>query len=291
MSCFEFSEESGLKVMFKTEMDGKPPEFRLGLLGAGRLGEAIARVWFRRTGEMPLVWSRSGQGSSGNGKPRIPAGAWVNHWAAVLQARSVILALPGKALLELVENSSDARAFEGIVFSAAASLSLESLRRVFPRATVVCIAPFLIDGANSIPTLVLRPSQLQNPQWERAKAELRSLGDVDVVEDEDLFVQLSLLGAPWPVIVLAAIQEAFGVGIKGLEDEKAIGIGRHLFFRAMQTLLSTSANERLEKESLGSHVATPGGITERGLAHVGEFSRILECAFTGMRTRAKELST
>ena len=260
-------------------------EWRLGLLGAGRLGGAIAKVWFRRTGEMPVIWSRNGpEGSSGEDS-RVPEGVWVEDWANVLQARSVIVAIPGRVLLELAESSEEARAYEGIIFSAAASLSLESLQRAFPKATAICVAPFLIDGTNSIPALVLRPSQLDDLRWEAAKAELRSLGDVDVVENEDLFSQLSLLGAPWPVIVLAAIQAACGIGVKGLEDEKAIGIGQHVFFRAMQTLLSTSA-----KESKSSHVATPGGITERGLAHVGELSSLFECAFAGMRTRAKELS-
>jgi pyrroline-5-carboxylate reductase len=260
-------------------------ENSLGILGAGRLGQAIAKVWFRRTGEMPLVWSRSGQHGSGSAVPRVPEGAWVNDWTTVLQARSVIVAIPGRVLLELAEGSEQALTYDGVIFSAAASLSQESLQRVFPNATAICIAPFLIDSTNSIPTLVLRPSQLGDFKWETAKTELRSLGDVDVVEDEDLFSQLSLLGAPWPVIVLAAIQAACGIGIKGLEDEAAIGIGQHVFFRAMQTLISSSP-----KESNSSHVATPGGITERGLAHIGELSSLFECAFAGMRTRAKELS-
>lgn len=265
-------------------MDIKPKRylgFRLGILGAGRLGQAIAKVWLRRTGEAPLVWSRSGRGASG--ESRIPDGVWADNWTRVLQARSVIIALPGKALLELAESSEHARTFDGTVFGAAASLSLESLQRVFPMATVVCIAPFLIDGTNSIPMLVLRSSQLQELLWERATAELRSLGDIDVVEDEELFTQVSLLGAPWPVIVVAAIEAACEIGTKGLPDERAIGMGRHLFFRAMQTMLSNSATG-------STHVATPGGITERGLSHVGELSDLFECAFAGMRARAKELS-
>src|SRR5215211_1774037 len=188
--------------------------FRLGLLGAGRLGEAIAKVWFRRTGDIPLVWSRNG--ASANGVPRIPDGVWVDDWTKVLQARSIIIALPGQALLELAESSEQTRAFDGIVFNAAASLSLASLQRVFPFATIICIAPFLIDGTNSIPTLVLRSP---DPRWGAAIGVLRNMGDIDVIDDEELFTQVSLLGAPWPVIVVAAIQAACGIGIEGIDDE------------------------------------------------------------------------
>jgi pyrroline-5-carboxylate reductase len=130
---------------------------------------------------------------------------------------------------------------------------------------------------------VLRSSQLRDSQWQRALAELRTLGDIDVIDDEELFAQVSLLGAPWPVIVVAAIQAACGIGTKGIDDERALGIGRHLFFRAMRTLLSNSTDN-------SSHVATPGGITERGLNHIDELSSLFESAFTGMQTRAKELS-
>jgi pyrroline-5-carboxylate reductase len=266
-------------------------EFQLGVLGAGRLGEALAKVWLNRTAELPLVWSRRGQVLSDNEEPRIPDAVWVTEWTEVLQAQSVVVAIPGRSLVELAERNDQARSFEGFVFSAAASLSQESLQRVFPKATVILVAPFLIDGANSMPMLVLRPSHLPDSQWETAKAQLEAFGDIDVVQDENLFAQLSLLGAPWPVVILAAIQAACRTGIDGLQDEKAIGIGRRVFFRAMQTLLSSSASERSEKVAPGNHVATPGGITERGLDHVGELASLFECAFAGMQTRAKELRT
>jgi len=137
----------------------------------------------------------------------------------------------------------------------------------------------------------LRPSHLSDSQWTSAKAQLELFGDIDVVHDEELFAQLSLLGASWPVVILAAIQAACRTGIYGLQDERAIGIGRRIFFRAMQTLLSSSANERSEKEAPRNHVATPGGITERGLDHVGELANLFESAFEGMQVRARELRT
>lgn len=261
----------------------------MGLLGAGRLGRAIAEVWLARTGDAPLVWSRSGRHPPGNAETRIDGGAWVSDWAETLKARSVFVAIPGRALLELAEGSEHARAFGGNVFSAAVSLSGESLRRVFPGATSICLAPFLIDETKSIPMLALRPRELSDPDWEKASAELYHFGDVDVVQDDELFAQISLLGAPWPVVVLSAIQAAARAGVRGVQDEAAVVIGRRLFFRAMRALLSAQSIDAPGAEASGDSVATPGGITERGLRSMEELTVLLTSVFDKMQERAAEL--
>lgn len=262
----------------------------MGVLGAGRLGSAVARVWRARTGEAPLVWSRGGQCSPPvGGGPRVAEGVWVADWAGVLEAPSVVVAIPGRALLDLADESERARTFEGHVFSAAASLSVEALRQVFPRATSVCIAPFLIDEPYSIPVLALRPPELPQREWERAAAELRRLGDVDIVEDEDVFTQISLLGAPWPVVVLAAIRAAARVGVQGIDDEAACEIGQRLFFRAIRALLSPHPAGGAVQGAAGEDVATPGGITERGLKNMAGLTGPLASVFEQMRARAEEL--
>jgi pyrroline-5-carboxylate reductase len=262
-------------------------KLRLGVLGAGRLGESIASAWFARTGETPLIWSRSG--------PRRTKGetTWVTEWARTLEAESVVIAFPGKPLLNLAEDSERAKQFKGNIFSAAASLSRESLQRVFPQATIVCISPFLIDGLHSIPMLILRPSDLPLVQWQRAKGVLENFGDLDLVEDEESFAHLSLLGASWPAVVLAAVEAAAGTGIQRLHNDAAGRIGRRLFFRAIQSLLATRS-DNLEHEAAvereaSVEIATPGGITERGLTSLGEVTGLFDSVFQQMQTRAEEL--
>lgn len=260
------------------------PTARLGLIGAGRLAQAIARTWRARTGERLLVWSRSGPRPANSTEMRVVEGTWVSGWTNILEARSIVIAIPGKALLDLAEDSEEAKQFTGNVFSGAASLSRESLARVFPRATIVCIAPFLINGVNSIPMLVLRPPDLPAAQWERAKAELENFGDLDVVEDEGIFADMSLLGAPWAAVVMAALEAAARAGVQRLQDEAAIGMGRRIFFRGLQSLLTNHA----EQDSSGE-IVTPGGITERGLKSLGDLTNPFESAFNQMRARADEL--
>ena len=255
---------------------------RLGLIGAGRLAQAIARTWHARTGEGLLVWSRSGPRPANAAEVRITEGTWVAEWANVLEARSIVIAIPGKALLDLAEDSDEAKQFTGNVFSAAASLSRESLARAFPQATIVCIAPFLING--SIPMLVLRPSDLPVAQWEKAKAELDNFGDLDIVEDEAIFADMSLLGASWAAVVMAALEAAARAGIQRLRDEAAIGMGRRIFFRGLQSLLTNY----VEQDSSGE-IVTPGGITERGLKSLGDLTTPFESVFNQMRARADEL--
>ena len=258
-------------------------EFRLGLLGAGRLGQAIAKTWVARTGEGLLVWSRSGPHRTRT-ETRVDEGNWVSEWTGVLEASTIVIAIPGKPLLDLAADSEQAKQFTGNVFSAAASLSRASLQRVFPHATIVCIAPFLIDDINSIPMLALRPSDLRGSQWETAKAELDNFGDLEVVENEDVFADMSLLGAPWAAVVMAVLEAAARAGVQRLQDEAAIGMGRRLFFRGLQALLTNHA----EQDSSGE-IVTPGGITERGLKSLGDLTSPFESVFNQMRARADEL--
>lgn len=259
-------------------------KFRLGVIGAGRLGEAIARTWIKRTGQAPLIWSRNGLRPGETNALRVEEGAWVTHWTSAFEAESLLIAIPGKAFLQLVEDNEQARQFTGNIFSASASLSCASLRRVFPRATVFCVSPFLIDGVNSIPMLVLRPTDLSPAKWDEAKAELELFGEVDAIEDEEIFAQLALLGASWPSVVLAGVQAAATAGLKGIEDENASRIGRRIFFRAVQSLLASRVNGEG-----GAEIATPGGITERGLQSLGEVTSLFESVFKQMQARAIEL--
>ena len=262
-------------------------EFRLGLLGAGRLGDAIAGTWLGRNRQALLVWSRSGSGPGDNGETRIAAGTWVAEWTRTLEADSLVIAIPGRALLDLAGGNEQAAQFTGNVFSPAFSLSRTSLQRIFPRATIVCISPFLIDGLNSIPMLVLRPAQLPDSRWAKAKAELDTFGDLDVIDDEGSFAQLSLLGASWPTVVLAAVEAAAGAGVQPLKDESATRIGRRIFFRAIQSFLATQTAS--PKPDLSDGITTPGGITERGLKSLGEMTPLFESAFKQMQARAEEL--
>ncbi len=255
---------------------------RLGLIGAGRLAQAIAKTWVLRTGERPLVYSRSGPRPNG-AETRIAEGTWVTEWSGVLEARSIVIAIFGKPFLDLVKDSDEAKRFTGNIFSAAPSLSRELLQRTFPHATIICIAPFLINDVNSIPMLVLRASDVTAEQWEPAKAELEDFGDLDVVEDEAIFADMSLLGAAWAAVVMAALKAAARAGVQRLQDEAAIGMGRRIFFRGLQSLLTNA-----EQDASGE-IVTPGGITERGLNSLGDMTSTFESVFNQMRARADEL--
>jgi pyrroline-5-carboxylate reductase len=251
-------------------------KYRLGIIGAGHLGDAIAKTWHARTGDPPLVWSRSGPRRQNESR----AAMWVTNWSGLLETESLVIAIPGRSLLELVEGSSAARQFKGNVFSAAASLTRASLKRVFPQAAVVCFSPFLIDGVNSIPMLVLRPSDLSLSQWLQAKTELENLGEFDVIEDEHAFEQVALLGASWPAVMLAVLQTAADAGVAGVADENARRMGRRIFFRAIKALLH---------QGKCHEVATPGGITERGLNSLPLVTNHFAKVFAQMQARAAEL--
>lgn len=190
--------------------------------------------------------------------------------------------------MELACDSDSVHSFQGRLYSSPVSLSQDSLRLAFPNATVVRIAPFLIDEINSIPMLVLRPSQVTDTEWAEIAAELRTFGDIDVVEDESVYERLTLMGSPWPSVISAVINYAANMGGQG-QDNKDAALGRHLFLRAMRSLIFKPSNT--EERMLGTPdiIATPGGITERGMQHVKEFNNLVEHVFKQMQLRADEL--
>ena len=128
--------------------------------------------------------------------------------------------------------------------------------------------------------VALRPANLSESEWTKAKAALDDFGDCDVVEDETAFGQLYLLGAAWPAVVLAAVKAAADAGVQGLENEPAIQLGRRIFFRGIHSLLNAETS---------SEIATPGGITERGLKSLGEVTHLFSSVFQQMQARAEEL--
>ena len=80
-------------------------------------------------------------------------------------------------------------------------------------------------------------------------------------------------------MVSAAVHAAASAGVQQLHDETATRIGRRIFFRAIQSFLTTASDD----------VATPGGITERGLKSLGEVNHLFESVFQQMQARAEEL--
>ena len=102
--------------------------------------------------------------------------------------------------------------------------------------------------------------------------------------DEAIFADMSLLGASWAVVVMAALEAAARAGVQRFREEAAIGMGRRIFFRGLQSMLANVA----EQNSSGE-IVTPGGITERGLKSLGDMTSPFESVFNQMRARADEL--
>jgi hypothetical protein len=71
---------------------------------------------------------------------------------------------------------------------------------------------------------------------------------------------MSLLGAPWAAVVMAALKAAARGSVRRLRDEAAIGMGRRLFFRGLQSL----SNKLMRNRIASGEIVTPGGITEAG---------------------------
>ena len=248
----------------------------------------MASVWQKRNKRI-LVWSRGGRQLSDRDGMRISTGLWVAEWKDVFSARNVIIAIPGGPLVGLARDCEEAQAFEGAIYSAAIALSYDTLLQLFPKATIVRIAPFLIDGQNSVPMLALRPVSVRGSDWLDLTKELSAFGELDVVEDEIVFDQLTLTGSPWPAVINSLVKFAAESSVKGLESDST-AIGLKLFYRAMHSIM-LAPSETLSERQFSKTIATPGGVTERGLRGIEEGHPLIEHVFSEMKALVDQVRT
>lgn len=260
----------------------------LGLIGAGRLGQAMAEVWLKRSNANLIVWSRGGPKPVGV-EPRVTGGTWAGEWFDVFRADAVLIAVSGRALIELLESHAEkTRTFEGRLYSAAVGMSYDLLGQLFPRATIVRVAPFLIDGTRSVPMLAMRPHELPNSKWHEVEADLSTIGVVDTVQEERVFDSLTLMGSPWPMVVIAMLSDAAAVTSQML-DEQSSSLGERLFLRALQSFVSSPSQEMSDAKSSLNTIATPSGLTAKGLESLTLFSELAHNTFGRMLDRSDEI--
>jgi len=263
----------------------------LAILGAGRLGSAIAWRWQAVEDQKPDLWSRRFEGVD----PVeihgwfFPAGErpyTVASIAEVTSASTLVAAIPSSALAELAARYPEIGGFAGTLLVTGTDCLWEAAQQLTPAALVVRVVPSLLSAPRSLPSLVLDHG-LPQARWEPTRAILAKLGPIHYVDDEQAFESLMYLTSPFPVVLRSALADAVA---STLTQTGVAPKWQPLAERLLWEALSAMSAAQPRPESIEAAVATPGGVTAAGLEDVPAISRALQDLWqllirTGARTR------
>ena len=249
---------------------GRQP--RLGILGAGRLGAAIALRWRSIGNQEAKVWSRRFDHHDADKPDDLPFG--VASIASVMSAYTVIAAIPSSGLAELASHHRSITEFSGTLLVTGIDLPLKDIQRVVPGALVARVIPALLSAPHSIPCLVLNGGHA-GEHWDRAETVIKMLGPVHCVSDERTLETLMYLTSPFPVVLRSALADMVASTLaQSRVDPEWQPLAEQVLWQALSSIASTLA----QSDSIEAEVATPGGVTATGLREVPTISRALQDA-------------
>lgn len=266
----------------------RPAErFDVGLIGAGRLGQAFGRAFQSALGQDLAVWSRrfgSAEGPAGFGSRGLEACGLDQ----ISRHEIIVAAIPNAALCEVTRSHSGLFAeFTGLVLLTGADAPPPELAANLANAATVRVVPMLLPGEDRIVSLALAP-EAEAAQWAQGRACLEALGGLVVVENSAIYEEIMILTSPLAAVVRTALTQA----ITGFLDQRAAGPDAQ--GPALQAAsLALTGQTGLLGEPEAAHektIATPGGLTEVGLDEAAQISEGLLTALRAMRRRADGLS-
>jgi pyrroline-5-carboxylate reductase len=227
--------------------------FRVGIIGVGHLAGYLVEGLRRASPDVKIVLSPRTVERSAELAARFEARVATNN-QAVVDAADVILVTtrPGDTL-----GACEAITFrpDQTVISAAAGLSLESLEPAVAPALAVRAMPISCAAINGSPTLIY-------PDNSHARALFELVGQVHVLPDESRFTPASAIAAFYGWVYALLDETVAWTEQAGVPPETARSLVLETVRGAADMAL---ARPDQELSAMLDALATPGGITERGL--------------------------
>ncbi|WP_394890026.1 NAD(P)-binding domain-containing protein [Mesorhizobium sp. AaZ16] len=254
--------------MIKTDASVDEYLNRVGILGAGRLGSALASRLGSTGANVPL-WSRRHE----RGDQLIPQGGeacGAVDFDTIAKSYVLLSAIPNQALLQL-SSRQRLRNFDGVVCAMGIDTSVRCVREAFPQALVLRLSPGIPQAGGDITSVgLLDAYALRDSRVDVAKAVLELLGPVVWIDEENLYDLTSLLAGPLLTLLKSAISRTVEVSLEanGLPSQFKEELERIVFNELARRSLGISEGSRqVERDR-----ATPGGVTEVALRHQEQIS-------------------
>ncbi len=227
---------------------------RIGLIGSGNMARALAVGWAK-----PVTCSAL-EIEQAQALAALVGGAAVATNAEVAAASDlVLLCHKPKQLEEVAAEIADQAE---VVLSILAGVGLEELRGAYPNARVYRMMPNLAAEISQATIGIVDDDAGDRELFDRLLTLLAELGDVVAVDEADFGVLTGISGVGPAYLALIAQTQVEAAVAEGLDEQTAkVLVGSSL--KGSSALLVSRSNDSAQ---ICREVATPGGVTEKGLA-------------------------
>ena len=231
---------------------------RIGIIGSGNMARALALGWGRH------VTCSARTAKSAAALAELVGGTPVDSNAAVASASDVVFLCHKPAQLE--EVAAEIRDQSPVIVSALAAVDIEQLRAAYPQSKVYRFMPNLPVEIRQGTTGMVDDDAGDPELFGRVRDLLGQLGDVVMIDDSEVDVLTAVSGVGPAYLAVVAEAQIRAAVAEGMTRERASElVGSTL--RGSSALLQ---KRYMDTEQVAAEVASPGGLTEKGLAVLTE---------------------
>jgi pyrroline-5-carboxylate reductase len=265
----------------------------IGFIGSGNMAEAMINGVLKASVYRPGLVFTSDVRSERLSYLREHYGVRTTDSNAELASKADILVLSVKPqnMMEALDNIKDAVKPDALIISIAAGIKTTNISNVLGDVAIVRVMPNIpiwVDESAS----TLFANEKAKKKIEIARLIFLSVGEIIIVEDEDLIDAVTAVSGSGPAYFFLLMQEMIKSGIKlGLPEDAAKKLVLQTAKGAV-LLAVKSAEEGETPAQLTKKVATPNGTTEAALKVFADrhFDEVVFVALQRAAERSRELS-
>jgi len=244
-------------------------KYKLGIVGAGKIGEAIMAGALARGLYLPqdLILSVRSETHRQDLERKYGVKTTLDNKAIALNASVILLAVKPKTIVEVLNSIGDSLKPGTILISTAAGVLTEVIEsRVPAYVGVVRAMPNLAVSVGEGMTAISRGKNISDEGMKLAEGLFGAVGRVVTLEETHMDAVTGLSGSG-PAYIYIVIEAMADGGVKmGLPRDVAIQLAAQTALGAAKTVLATGEHPAKLKDQ----VTTPAGVTIDGILELEE---------------------
>lgn len=244
-------------------------KFKLGIIGAGKIGEAILAGAFSRKlfAAEDVILSVRTEAHRQDLEKRYAVKATLDNREVAKDSKIILMAVKPKSIVDVLNSIADVLEPDTLIISTAAGVPLDVIESRVPNyVAVIRTMPNLAVSVGEGMTVLSPGKNVSDSQLEIAKGLFGSVGRVITLEEQhmDAVTGLSGSGPAYIYIVIEALADG---GVKlGLPRDVATQLAAQTVLGAAKTVLETGEHPAKLKDQ----VTTPAGVTIDGILELEE---------------------